>query len=211
MQSRPTRYGDTIEGGALQLFNDGSGHQGSSYTTGGFSRLESGGKILAETSEYGWLSAEVPAAAASYRLSMEASRSPEDTTTSTKVAAVWTFTSARPDSDESVSLPVSTVRLAPKLRLNGTAPAGGTLKVPLHLGGTVTEAGQRVAALTVKVSYDGGATWKPLTVTADAKGARSVTVKHPASAEAVSFRVDLKDTGGNTVRETITNAYRLTP
>ncbi|MEU8847657.1 hypothetical protein AB0C70_15740 [Streptomyces sp. NPDC048564] len=35
--------------------------------------------------------------------------------------------------------------------------------------------------------------------------------QHPATAKAVSFRVDLKDTGGNTMRETITNAYRLAP
>ncbi|MGW2826704.1 hypothetical protein ACWC24_37860 [Streptomyces sp. NPDC001443] len=54
-------------------------------------------------------------------------------------------------------------------------------------------------------------TWKPLTVKTDAKGARSVTVKHPATAEAVSFRVDPKDTGGNTVRETVMDACRLAP
>lgn len=82
--------------------------------------------------------------------------------------------------------------------------------MPLHLGGAAAAAGQ-VAALTVKVSHDGGTTWKPLTVTTDAKGARSVTVKNPATAKTVSFQVDLKDKGGNTVRETITNAYRLAP
>ncbi|MFD7099483.1 S8 family peptidase [Streptomyces xanthophaeus] len=204
-----TRYGDHIDAN-LQLFNDGSGHSGYSYVTGGFTRLESGGKVIAEGSESGWVSAEVPAGSAAYRLSAESSRSAEDTTTSTKVAAVWTFTSARPPGDEQVRLPLSTVRLAPKLSLSGTAPAGASLKVPLHLGGKAAETG-RVASLTVKVSYDGGRTWKPLTVTADAKGARSVHVNHPAKAEAVSFQVDLKDTSGNTVRETITNAYRLAP
>ncbi|GHI82797.1 hypothetical protein Sxan_01610 [Streptomyces xanthophaeus] len=204
-----TRYGDHIDAN-LQLFNDGSGHSGYSYVTGGFTRLESGGKVIAEGSESGWVSAEVPAGSAAYRLSAESSRSAEDTTTSTKVAAVWTFTSARPPGHEQVRLPLSTVRLAPKLSLSGTAPAGASLKVPLHLGGKAAETG-RVASLTVKVSYDGGRTWKPLTVTADAKGARSVNVNHPAKAEAVSFQVDLKDTGGNTVRETITNAYRLAP
>ncbi|MEU9050960.1 S8 family serine peptidase [Streptomyces sp. NPDC048384] len=203
------RTGDYISA-RIPLFNDGSGNPGSSIVTGGFARLESGGRILAEAPATDWVGAEVPAASAPYRLTLEASRSAEDTSTSTKVAGVWTFTSARPASDGTARLPLSTVRLTPKLSLKGTAPAGGTLTVPLKLSGAAAAAGQ-VAALTVNVSYDGGRTWKPLTVTTDAKGARSVSVKHPATAKAVSFRVDLKDRGGNTMRETITNAYRLAP
>ncbi|MFJ7072181.1 S8 family peptidase [Streptomyces sp. NPDC098781] len=208
-QQGAERTGDYISA-RVPLFNDGSGNPGSSEVTGGFARLESGGRILAEGSATDWVGAEVPATSAAYRLTVEASRSAEDTSTSTKVAGVWTFTSARPASDGTVRLPLSTVRLTPKLSLRGTAPAGGTLTVPLKLSGAAAAAGQ-VAALTVNVSYDGGRTWKPLTVTTDAQGARSVSVKHPATAKAVSFRVDLKDKGGNTVRETITNAYRLAP
>ncbi|MER6999090.1 S8 family serine peptidase [Streptomyces sp. NPDC000410] len=208
-QQGAERTGDHISA-RIPLFNDGSGNPGSSVVTSGFARLESGGRILGEGSATDWLSTEVPAASAVYRLTVAASRSAEDTSTSTKVAGVWTFTSARPASDGTARLPLSTVRLAPKLSLHGTAPAGSTLTVPLKLSGAAAAAGQ-VAALTVNVSYDGGRTWQPLTVTTDAKGARSVSVKHPATAKAVSFRVDLKDKGGNTVRETITNAYRLAP
>ncbi|MFD9133214.1 S8 family serine peptidase [Streptomyces bottropensis] len=203
------RTGDRIDA-RVPLFHDGSGNPGSSIVTGGFARLESGGRVLGEGPATDWLSAEVPDASAAYRLTVEASRSAADTSTSTKVSGVWTFTSARPASDRSVALPLSTVRLAPKLSLKGTAPAGGTLTVPLKLSGAAAKAGQ-VAALTVDVSYDGGRTWKPLTVKTDAKGARSVSVKHPATAKAVSFRIDLKDKGGNAVRETITSAYRLAP
>lgn len=203
------RTGDYISA-RIPLFNDGSGNWGSSIVAGGFGRLESGGRVLAEGAATDWIGAEVPAASAPYRLTFEASRSAADTSTSTKVSGVWTFTSARPASDATARLPLSTVRLAPKLSLTGTAPAGSTLTVPLKLSGAAAAAGQ-VAALTVNVSFDGGRTWKPLTVTTAANGARSVSVKHPASAKAVSFRVDLKDKGGNTVRETITNAYRLAP
>ncbi|MGI3200303.1 hypothetical protein ACRJ4W_20935 [Streptomyces sp. GLT-R25] len=203
------RTGDYLSA-RIPLFNDGSGNPGSSVVTSGFTRLESGGRILEEGPPTEWMTTEVPAASAAYRLTVEASRSAEDTSTSTKVTGVWTFTSALPTSQPTARLPLSTVRLAPKLSLSGTAPAGGTLTVPLKLSGAAATAGQ-VAALTVNVSYDGGRTWKPLTVTTDAKGARSVSVKHPATAKAVSFRVDLKDKGGNTMRETITNAYRLAP
>lgn len=207
-QSGATRYGNRIDAN-IQLFNDGSGHSGGSQVTGGFTRLESGGRVIAEA-DPGWIGAEVPDAAAVYHLSLEATRSPLDTSTSTKVAAVWAFTSALPPSDEPVTLPLSTVRLAPELSLSGTAWVGGTLKVPLHVGGTAAAPGQ-VAALVVKASYDGGRTWKAVVVNTDAKGARSVTVTHPAKAGTVSFQVYLKDTAGNTVRETITDAYRLVP
>ncbi|MER5252667.1 S8 family peptidase [Streptomyces sp. NPDC002855] len=193
----------------VQLFSDGAGHAGSSVTTGGFTRLESGGRTIAEGGP-GAVSAELPAASASYRLIMEATRAAKVSTTSTKVAAVWTFKSAKTPDTPPTALPLSTVRLAPKLALNGTARAGSTLTVPLKVAGAAAGTG-RIAGLTVKVSYDGGSTWKSAPVTTDTRGARSASVKHPATAKAVSYRVYLKDTTGNTVTETITNAYRLAP
>ncbi len=193
----------------VRLFNDGAGHAGDSLTTGGFTRLESGGRTIAE-GEPGAVYADLPAASAPYRLTMEATRPAKATTTSTKVSVAWTFTSAKTPDEPPTDLPLSTVRLAPKLALNGTAPAGGTLTVPLKVAGAA--AGQdKIAELTVKVSYDGGRTWKSAPVTTGAEGARTASVRHPATAKAVSYRVYLKDTSGNTMTETITNAYRLAP
>ncbi|PWG14100.1 peptidase S8 [Streptomyces sp. V2] len=203
------RTGDQL-GARVELFVDGGGNPGAPVVTKGFARLESGGRVLAEEPAANWVSAEVPAASAAYRLTVEAARAASDTATSTKVTGVWTFTSARPAPGRTVRLPLSAVRLTPQLSLRGTAPAGGTLAVPLRLAGPASGAGQ-VAALTVAVSFDAGRTWKPLTVATDPKGARSVTVKHPAGAKAASFRIDLRDKAGNTVRETITNAYLLAP
>lgn len=193
----------------VQLFSDGAGHAGSSVTTGGFTRLESGGRTIAEGGP-GAVNADLPAASASYRLTMEATRAATVATTSTKVAAVWTFKSAKTPDAPPTTLPLSTVRLAPKLALNGTAPAGSTLKVPLKVAGAAAGPG-KIAALTVKVSYDGGSTWKSAPVTTDTSGAHTASVKHPAAAKPVSYRVYVKDTSGNTVTETITNAYRLAP
>ncbi|MEV7192683.1 S8 family peptidase [Streptomyces sp. NPDC093510] len=193
----------------VQLFSDGAGHAGSSVTSGGFTRLESGGRTLAEGGP-GAVNAELPAALASYRLIMEATRAATVATTSTKVAATWTFKSAKTPDEPPTDLPLSTVRLAPELALNGTAPAGSTLTVPLKVAGAAAGTG-RITTLTVKVSYDGGRTWKAAPVTTDTRGARTASVKHPATAKAVSYRVYLKDTSGNTMTETITNAYRLTP
>ncbi|WP_063786341.1 S8 family serine peptidase [Streptomyces acidiscabies] len=203
------RTGDRISA-RVALFVDGGGHAGAPVVTKGFARLESGGRVLAEGAATDWLSTEVPGGSAAYRLTVEAGRAAVDTATSTKVTGVWTFASARPAPGGTARLPLSTVRLAPQLSLRGTAPAGGTLTVPLRLAGPAAGSGQ-VAALAVAVSFDAGRTWKPLTVATDSKGARSVTVKHPAGAKAASFRVDLKDKAGNTVRETITSAYLLAP
>ncbi|MFD4476758.1 S8 family serine peptidase [Streptomyces sp. NPDC058471] len=189
----------------IQLFSDAAGHAGSSVTTGGFTRLESGGRTIAEGGP-GAVNADLPAASASYRLTMEATRAATVATTSTKVAAAWTFKSAKTPDAPPTTLPLSTVRLAPKLALNGTAPAGSTLKV----AGAAAGPG-KIAALTVKVSYDGGSTWKSAPVTTDTSGAHTASVKHPAAAKPVSYRVYVKDTSGNTVTETITNAYRLAP
>ncbi|GGV11030.1 S8 family peptidase [Streptomyces spectabilis] len=191
----------------VQLFSDGAGHSGQSPVTKGSTRLESGGRLIAK-GEPGAVNAELPAASAPYRLTMEASRPVKETTTSTKVAVAWTFTSARTPDEPPTDLPLSTVRLAPKLALNGTAPAGGTLTVPLKVAGAAA-AKDKIAKLTVKVSYDGGSTWKSAPVTTDAKGAHSASVRHPAAAKSVSYRVYLKDTAGNTMTETISNAYHL--
>ncbi|MGA4844148.1 S8 family peptidase [Streptomyces sp. G45] len=193
----------------VRLFNDGAGHAGDSAGTKGFTRLESGGRTIAEGGP-GALYGDLPSASAPYRLTMEASRPAKDTTTSTKVNVSWTFTSARTPDQPPTQLPLSTVRLAPKLALNGTARAGATLSVPLKVAGAAAGRG-KVASLTVKVSYDGGGTWKSVPVTTGADGGREASVRHPASAKAASFQVRLKDTSGNTMTETITNAYRLVP
>ncbi|GHE92700.1 hypothetical protein GCM10018785_68570 [Streptomyces longispororuber] len=202
------RAGNAVDA-YVRLFNDGAGHAGESPVTGGFTRLESGGRTVAEGGP-GALIADLSPAAAPYRLTMEATRAAKHTSTSTKVAAAWTFTSAKTPEEEPTALPLSTVRLAPELALNGTAPAGGTLTVPLKVAGAAAGSG-KIATLTVKVSYDAGRTWKAVAVTTDTKGARTASVRHPATAKAVSYRVYLKDTSGNTMTETITNAYRLAP
>ncbi|MGW1768860.1 S8 family serine peptidase [Streptomyces sp. NPDC002073] len=202
-----SRNGDSINA-IVGLFADGAGHPGESETTQGFSRLESGGRILAR-SDAGALYADVPAGSAAYKLTMEASRSPKDTAIGTKVTAVWGFTSAHVPEDRNEVLPLSTVRISPALSLSGTAKAGSSLTVPLNLAGAAARPGA-LASLKVAVSYDGGA-WTEVPVTAGTGGRYTATVAHPAGAKAVSYRVDVRDKAGNTLRETLVNAYRLTP
>jgi hypothetical protein len=59
--------------------------------------------------------------------------------------------------------------------------------------------------LTAEASYEGGQTWTPATV----RGNAQLILQHQAGAEAVSLRAKAVDGNGNTVEQTIINAYKL--
>jgi hypothetical protein len=67
--------------------------------------------------------------------------------------------------------------------------------------------GGRAALRSVDVSYDDGATWRPVELR-KVNGHWRATVNRPASG-CVSLRAGASDAGGNTVRQTIIRAYRL--
>ncbi|WP_329624596.1 serine protease [Streptomyces sp. NBC_01255] len=116
-----------------------------------------------------------------------------------RVTASWTFTSAA--ASRPAELPLSTVRFAPALDLDGTAPAGALTRVPVTVQGAVATIGVR--SLTVSVSTDGGTTWTRVPVLDGRAGFRT-----PGPGGTVSLRAELTDTAGNTLTETLRNAYR---
>ncbi|MFD8591471.1 S8 family serine peptidase [Streptomyces sp. NPDC059637] len=192
------RTGDEIYG-YLPLVADGAGHDGYSVYDKGRTVLYRNGRKVAESATP--LEGEpitVPAGRADYRLRTEMTRS-GFTAASTRVSAEWTFSSKRPGEDE-VQLPASVVRFTPKLSSSSTAKAGTAFEVPVTVQGSA--AGKNLASLTVQVSYDGGKTWKRAKV---AQG--KVKLKHPKAAGTVSFRAKAADRKGNTVTQTIVNAY----
>ncbi|MFJ4871896.1 hypothetical protein [Streptomyces sp. NPDC088757] len=135
---------------------------------------------------------------ASYRLTATATRG-ASTAPGGRVTAAWTFTSAA--TTRPTALPLSTVRCAPALGLDGTAPAGDRVGVPVTVQGAA--AGPGVRSLTVSVSTDGGATRTRVPVV----GGRTV-FRNPAAGRSVSLRAELTDTKGNTLTQTRTDAYR---
>ncbi|MFE5515762.1 serine protease [Streptomyces sp. NPDC056529] len=136
--------------------------------------------------------------AASYRLTATATRG-DATSPGGRVTAAWTFTSAA--TARPAALPLSTVRFAPALGLDGTAPADARVRVPVTVQGTA--AGSGVRSLTVSVSTDDGTTWTRVPVT-DGRAA----FRNPAAGRSVSLRAELTDTKGNTLTQTLTDAYR---
>jgi hypothetical protein len=99
------------------------------------------------------------------------------------------------------------------LELDNTAKAGrdhrititGYYQERLSTPPTVTEMG-------VEVSYDDGKTWKSVAVSAKGTNTFGATIRHPRAKDvpgAVSLRITASDNQGNTVKQTMPVAYRL--
>ncbi|MFI6701220.1 S8 family serine peptidase [Streptomyces sp. NPDC050509] len=189
------------------VFTDTSGRPGHSGLAGVKATVTVDGEMFQEGNDPCVQMSGLPAKSSAYTVSIEASRKPEVSRVSTRVSAEWTFTSASPG-NTLVALPLSTLGFAPKLTLASSAEAGTTLRVPLVVQGHAARKG--IGSLTVKASYDGGATWRKAPVTTE-NGERGITLDHPASATSVSLRGVLKDTEGNGYKVTVTDAYLLTP
>lgn len=186
--------------GSLPLFADGRGNVGGSVYSSVKTVLYRNGKVFAKNADplAGETPITVPAAAADYRLTTSVRRAADVASVSSRIDASWTFRSGR--TKDLVALPVSVVRFAPAVALDGTAKAGKTVSVPVTVQGAA--AGKNLKSLTVYVSYDAGKTWKK---TAVKKG--KVSVKNPARKKSLSFKADVTDKKGNKSSVAIYDAY----
>jgi subtilisin family serine protease len=192
----------------VPMFSDGAGNFSYSRQIQIHTRLTSGSKVIGDFTEDTCpnVYSNLLAGNARYKLSITADRS-KGYKISDHVTGEWTFTSANTPETQAVAWPLSVVRFHPKLSLTGTAKARARITVPLSLQGPAAAKGH-LKSLAVKVSYDGGRTWKPVTVHTKAGGDRYLTLTNPSKPGTVSFRAALADTAGNTYTGTIHNAYR---
>jgi subtilisin family serine protease len=145
----------------------------------------------------------VPAEDASYRVVAEARQSDATWSLSTVVTAEWAFHSSA--SGDGKALPMLTTRFDPAVDVRNRAPGNRRFSFPAYVerqDGPAT-----VAALSVDVSYDDGATWRPADVRRD-HDHWTVTVRHPGSGY-VSLRSHTSDVDGNQYAQTIIRAYQL--
>ncbi|GAA3021736.1 hypothetical protein GCM10010519_58480 [Streptomyces lactacystinicus] len=194
-----SRDGDRITAD-VPLLADGDGHAPwtPSFDTAHTSLYRDGVLVGAASGAAGRGEFTVTPDKASYRLAATATRKAAAGAT-TRVNASWTFTSAATTGP--TALPVSVVRFSPELTPAGTATAGSPLRVPITVQGAAADG--RARSLTVSASTDGGASWTRLPVEAGA-----VTVQNPPAGTAVSLRAELTDADGNTLDQTISDAYR---
>ncbi|WP_307671514.1 S8 family peptidase [Streptomyces sp. V2I9] len=196
-------YGIAREGnditGALPLLADGRGNAGGMLYTSAKTVLYRNGKKLGQNGDpvTGDASFRVPAGAADYKLTTTVSHSAKVNPLSTRVDAAWTFRSKK---TAFTMLPVSTVRFTPAVGGDGRVTAGKTVSVPVKVHGAA--AGKNLKSLKTYVSYNGGKTWKKVTVK---KG--KITVKNPAKGKAISFAAKVTDKKGNASSVKIYSAY----
>ncbi|HIW61141.1 MAG TPA: S8 family serine peptidase [Candidatus Stackebrandtia excrementipullorum] len=176
---------------------------GPSPNSAGVSSVDSGGTalyrgddLIGETEEFGYGVIDgLPIERTDYRLVVEADRSGiVDVTTS--MTCEWTFVSS---SDDDV-LPLLAVRMEPDgLDKTNHVDSGTEVAIPIKVqdvAGVVIEP----VELVVEVSFDGRA-WEEYPVV---DGAVWVAAPEPGS---VSLRVAAADDDGNTVKQTIMDAY----
>ncbi|MFH0242613.1 S8 family serine peptidase [Streptomyces sp. HK10] len=192
------RDGDDLHG-TLNPLADGAGNLGESLYDSARTTLYRNGKKYAEEKEIlDHTGFALPRGRAEYKLVTTLSRG-KASRLSTRVSTSHTFTSAR--TSRETRLPATAVRFAPKLALDGTARAMATMPVPVTVQGSA--AGKNLKSLTVHVSFDGGRSWKR---TAVRKG--KIVFRNPGRKGTVSFRATVKDGKGDTLSQTIVNAYR---
>ncbi|MFE9694451.1 hypothetical protein [Micromonospora sp. NPDC005806] len=99
------------------------------------------------------------------------------------------------------------------LALDNTAKAGGTHEITVvgYYQERLT-ALPTVTSLQAEVSFDGGKTWHPATTEAAGTNTFTAEIKHPnrdQAAEGVGLRISATDSEGNTVKQTLPTAYKL--
>ncbi len=196
-----TRAGDKIRVN-IPLWGDAAGNMGVSAEDKRSIVLYKDGVKVGE-STYGGDEFKVPSDPGTYTLFTEGVRSrAADVTTTVRLTCTFHSQHAGPTWTR---LPMSVIRFTPALDADNSVQAGGSLIVPVTLQQQATNTGTVPRTLTVDASFDRGVTWTPQTVVANVLA----VVRHPDDATSVSLRAKATDAVGNSVEETLINAYKL--
>ncbi|MGW9119680.1 S8 family serine peptidase [Streptomyces sp. NPDC055663] len=203
---------DNLIGVAPGFWSDSehAGLQGSFGDVGNM-RLSSGGKLIGET---GWPSGvfTVPAEDAAYELTMQTTRLGQPAAVwkrSTSTETTWKFRSERDENAYSQGIPL----LFPGYDLDSdglkTLAAEDGQKIGLSVSGHAGYTPGKLTAAKVSYSYDGGKTWTEAT-TAQQDGRWTATVNHAGAAgKPVTLKTELTDANGNSVIQTVNDAYAV--
>ncbi|MEU9507384.1 hypothetical protein AB0D32_14005 [Micromonospora sp. NPDC048170] len=145
------------------------------------------------------------------------------------VKTQWEYLSAKPTADDVTKSqpcmgevlgiegecrpePLIFLRYDLGLELDNTVKAGSDH--PITITGYYQErlsTPPTVTNMQVEASFDGGKTWQPVTVSAKGTNTFGATIRNPKkdATGAVSLRTTASDSQGNTVKQTMPTAYRL--
>ena len=204
-----TREGDLLTF-IVPAFSDDTGRRGfadSRTDTTAFRLYENGTQIASS----GSLSGEytVSSEPATYRAELDVTRTAPFWLQSTETHTAWTFGSAETSGVESVPLLLVGYDLG-KLDERNRARIG-THKLGLDVHRQQGAPAAAVTSAELWVSYDDGATWTAVPVSASGGGEFTALVQNPPSMSGgyVSLRVRATDAGGSAAEQTIIRAYGI--
>ncbi|GIH21250.1 S8 family serine peptidase [Rugosimonospora africana] len=160
----------------------------------------------------------VPADPGQYRLVTDVTHDGSVVGLSTQAHTEWTFTSTQPPPDQTTVLPLIDIDYTDitdaltghaALDLANTARTSRIVSLQLASTHQIGSSAPAVDHLTVQVSYDDGATWRPASTRPTGHGTFQATYPHPARGQYVSLKVTASDDAGNSEQQTLIRAYRL--
>jgi subtilisin family serine protease len=192
---------------------DGSGHEGSVVAgdTTAF-RLFEDGDLIAE-SPYAEGEFAARKKSAQYRIEMDAARSQNWWTMSTRTSTAWTFRSAAPPAGQQQVLPLLEVGYDVPVDLLNTSTERGAQHINVNVAHQQGADPVPIGKVRVWASTDDGDSWHEASrVKAAGQGRYEVVI--PANSRTkdgqfMSLRVAAADTDGNTVEQDVIRAYRL--
>ncbi|MFI5998481.1 S8 family peptidase [Streptomyces sp. NPDC051362] len=193
-----TRNGDTMDG-ALPLFSDSKGNTNDNNSPIANARINlyrNGDLVKTSIYPSDFFYIAEPKRA-QYRLTLSVERGPV-ADVSTSLNTEWTFSSG--STQRLTNLPISVVRFTPDLSLDSSSKARAKVQVPVAVKGAA--AGRNLKSLNVWVSVDKGTHWKRTIV----HNGRA-QVANPKAGDSVSFKATAVDRQGNSVTQTILDAY----
>ncbi|ANZ40920.1 hypothetical protein BBK82_37995 [Lentzea guizhouensis] len=196
-----TRAGNEIRVN-IPLWGDAAGNMGVTAADKHSIVLYKDGVKIGE-SAYGGDDFKVPSEPGNYTLSIEGVRSrAADVTTTVRLTTTFRSEHVGPNRTR---LPLSVLRFTPKLDDNNSVPAGSSLIVPVALQQQATNTSTVPRTSKVDASFDRGLTWTPVNVVANVLA----VVQHPDDATSVSLRAKATDAAGNSIEQTLIDAYKL--
>ncbi|MFE6980687.1 S8 family peptidase [Streptomyces griseus] len=205
------RQGDRI--GVAAAFMTDSEHIGQQGSFGdiGNVQLKRDGELVG-SSGYPFGVFDVPAEAAAYELTMMTTKIGSPAAVwkrSTQTETTWAFRSERKPDVVSQGLPLLFPRYVVPEDGMKTVPAKNGQKIGLDATGHAGYTPGELTGAKVSFSYDGGETWHAAT-TARQGGRWTATVDHAdGGGKSVALRTELTDANGNTVVQTVNDAYAV--
>ncbi|HEY9331874.1 MAG TPA: S8 family serine peptidase [Streptomyces sp.] len=205
---RPSRTSNGISWSVPAWSGGSDGHIARSPGGTTSSQLLMGGTTVAKGTYAGY-STGLPTAEQEYTLTFKADRDNGTWAASTSTDTTWTFRSAAPpQGTPKKEVPVLDLGYDVDTDLRGQVRAGS--KVPLGLSSSSYTSGVTATGATLQVSYDDGATWRPVTLTRSGDGMWRTTLstpRHPG--DWVSLRATAEGPDGLKVTQDVIRAFGL--